>query len=214
MPPAVAIAGAAVVGGAAQMITGNKAAKAQRQSAELSVAEQRRQYDQSRADMMPWMTAGQSALTRLQQVYGLTPSPAGSPYGGFETSPGYQFRRDEGLKAVERSAAARGLLGSGATMKGIDRYAEGLAASEYDSYASRLAQLAGLGQGATAQTGALGASATNNITQALLASGNARASSYANTGSAINGTLNNLVTAYLFNKGGGFGSTVPMTAGG
>jgi hypothetical protein len=29
-------------------------------------------------------------------------------YGGFFTSPGYAFRRDEGLKAIDRGAAASG----------------------------------------------------------------------------------------------------------
>jgi hypothetical protein len=42
-----------------------------------------------------------------------------------------------------------------------------LAASEYDSYTARLAQLAGLGQSATAGTAAAGSSATNNISNAL-----------------------------------------------
>jgi hypothetical protein len=66
-------------------------------------------------------------------------------YGGFFTSPGYAFRRDEGLKAIDRGAAARGILHSGASVKAEQRYGEGLAASEYDSYTARLAQLAGLG---------------------------------------------------------------------
>jgi hypothetical protein len=118
-------------------------------------------------------------------------------YGGFFTSPGYAFRRDEGLKAIDRGAAARGILHSGASVKAEQRYGEGLAASEYDSYTARLAQLAGLGQSATAGTAAAGANASNNISSALIASGNARASSYANVGSSINAGLNNVMTAYL-----------------
>lgn len=214
MPPAVAIAGATLVGAGATLVAGSKAAKAQGRAADLSVAEDRRQYDQDRIDLAPWRTAGGAAVQQLARLYGVggvPPTSTGDPandnaaYGGFFASPGYRFRLDEGIKAVERSAAARGLLRSGAAAKSIQRYGEGLAASEYDSYAARLAQLAGLGQGAAAGTVAAGQTATSNITQALMASGNARASSYANTGSAVNTGLNNLMTAYLFQQGGGFG---------
>lgn len=49
--------------------------------------------------------------------------------------PGYQFRLEEGKKAIERSAAARGTLMSGRTAKELERYGQGLAADEYaDSY--------------------------------------------------------------------------------
>jgi hypothetical protein len=166
--------------------------------------------DQTRADYAPWRTAGASAVTALTNAYGLNgstnPGPVGTEqgqpvsgaYGGFFTSPGYQFRRDEGLKAIDRGAAARGALtGSGATIKAEQRYGDGLAASEYDAYTSRLAQLAGLGQSATAGTAAAGSTAAGNISSALINSGNARASSYTNTASAINSGLNNVMSAYL-----------------
>ena len=131
-----------------------------------------------------------------------TPAPAApvGPYGGLRTSPGYQFRLDEGIKAIDRSASARGLRRSGGTAMAVQRYGEGLAASEYDSYASRLAQLSGFGQSATAGTAAAGASAAQAIGNAQMAAGNARASSYLNTASSINSGLNNAVTAYGYGK--------------
>jgi hypothetical protein len=210
MPPAVAIAGAAVVGAGASIVAGNKAAKAQTKAADASIAEQRREYDQDRADLAPWRTAGASALSKLSAAYGLngTPTVTGGPtnpdgtvnsdaYGGFFASPGYQWRLSEGLKAIDRGAAARGQLGSGATIKAEQRYGEGLAASEYDAWASRLQQMAGVGQAATNTTVAAGQNAASTISNNLIASGNARASSYANTGSAINSGLNNVMSAYL-----------------
>jgi hypothetical protein len=101
------------------------------------------------------------------------------------------------LKAIDRGAAARGALTGGATIKAEQRYGDGLAASEYDAYTARLAQLAGLGQSATAGTAAAGSTAAGNISSALINSGNARASSYTNTASAINSGLNNVMSAYL-----------------
>lgn len=149
-----------------------------------------------------WRQGGQAA----------SPAPGGAtatppaPYGGLLTSPGYRFRLDEGIKALERSASARGLRKgpvygmSGATAKAVQRYGEGLAASEYDSYAARLAQLAGFGQSATAGTAAAGASYAQGASNAYMAAGNARASGYANTASAINSGLNNVMTAYLWQQ--------------
>lgn len=132
-----------------------------------------------------------------------TGAPAGpaTPYGGLQTSPGYEFRRDEGIKAIERSQLARGLGRSGATVKAIDRYADGLAASEYDNYASRLAQLAGFGQSATAGTAAAGSNYANGAAAAYTNAGNARASGYANVGSSINSGLNGVMSAYLMGGG-------------
>src|SRR4029453_14092195 len=60
-----------------------------------------------------------------------------------EQSPGFQFRLGEGLKALEKSAAARGTLLTGGTLKGLQRYAQDFASNEYQN---RYNQLLGLGQ--------------------------------------------------------------------
>lgn len=246
---AAALIGAAVIGGGTALAAGSAAAKAQRKGAETSaaaseratqaqIAESQRQYDTTRADYAPYREAGYGALGKLAGMYGVTPTNAdGTPVaggvaqsmglgyagdGGFTASPGYAFRRSEGLKAVERGASASGALGSGGAVKAKMRYADGLASSEYDTYASRLAALAGIGTGATGATAAAGANASNQITSAYganganqgaaaTAAGNARASSYANAGSTINGTVNNLASLYMYQNGGGFGGGGPMT---
>lgn len=55
--------------------------------------------------------------------------------------PGYQFRLGEGLKSIERGAAAKGTLLTGGTLKGLQNYAQGLASQEYGQAYDR-----GLGQ--------------------------------------------------------------------
>ena len=45
--------------------------------------------------------------------------------------PGYQFRFNEGMKALERSAAAHGNLQSGATLKALTRYSQDYASNEF-----------------------------------------------------------------------------------
>lgn len=212
---AVAIIGAGVVGAGASIVAGDQAASATQRAADQSVAEQRRQYDQIRADQTPYRDTGTLSLDKLASLYGVqraggtyTPptdaNGVAAPYGGFETSPGYQFRRDEGLKAVERGAAARGLLRSGAAVKATERFADNTASAEYENFANRLASLAGLGQTATQATSAAGQNAANNISNAYLSAGNARASAYQNAGNAIGGLASDLAGVYVYGKGGGF----------
>ena len=45
--------------------------------------------------------------------------------------PGYQFRQDEGAKAIERKGAARGMLQSGRTLQSLSNFSQGLASQEY-----------------------------------------------------------------------------------
>jgi hypothetical protein len=211
MLPFAALLGASAIGGLVQAKAGKKAANAQLQAGREQIAELRRQYDTTRADFEPWRVVGQGALGKMAGAYGIPIPGAGGeaganpsaadPYGGFFTSPGYRFRLDEGTKAVERSAASRGLLKSGGAVKAIQRYGEGLASSEYDAFWNRLAGLAGVGQAATGQTAAAGQAASQGIAGAYGMMGNARASSYANTGSAINNGINNALQAYLFMQG-------------
>ena len=90
---------------------------------------------------------------------GLGPGPGGGAPGqigaGLEQSPGYQFRLNEGMKALQRSAAARGTLLTGGTLKGLERYAQDYASNEYGTRVNQLAGLAGIGQTATDRTGDL-----------------------------------------------------------
>ncbi|KKW92688.1 hypothetical protein [Sphingobium chungbukense] len=233
-PPAVAIAGAAVAGGISTAVAGSKAAKAQKQGAkaaadaseratQLQVDEAKRQYDLTRSDYEPYRETGYKALDTLAGLYGVGGTKI-DPTAALEATPGYKFQLDEGLKAINRSNAARGILNSGGADKARMRYASGLAASNYDAFANRIAALAGVGQSATGQTAAAGQAASNAITSAYgvngqnqanaaMAAGNARASSYANIGASISGATNNLASLYLMNNGGWFNRPTG-TAGG
>ncbi len=212
---ATAVIGSAVVGGVGSYFAGKEQADAARDAAGESAAASRYQaeiqkqmYDQTRADQTPWREAGQNALTQLT---------AGTAAGGdlmrsfsmadYEADPGYAFRLSEGMKAIERSAAARGGALSGGALRGIERYGQGLASEEYGNAFNRyttnqtnrfnrLASVAGVGQTANAALGQAGSNYANAITgisqanatnqgNAILAAGNARASGYAGMGNAI-----------------------------
>lgn len=113
----------------------------------------------------------------------------------FQTSPDYQFRMGEGVKALDRSASARGMISSGAQQKAITQYGQNLAAGEYGNFYNRLASLAGIGQTATNTTAAAGQAAAANSGNAMMqganAAGNARQSGYNAMASGIGAGVNN-----------------------
>lgn len=122
----------------------------------------------------------------------------------FENSPGYQHQLDEGNKAIERMAAARGLRLSGGTLKAGADYASGLAAQDYGNYLNRLAGVAGAGQTAAGQQVSAGQSYANAYGQNALAAGNARASGYMNQANALNSTIGDVAGIYTMGQMGVF----------
>jgi hypothetical protein len=61
--------------------------------------------------------------------------------GKWETDPGYLFRRDEGQKVLENSAAARGGLLSGQTGKALQQYGQNFASNEFGNIYDRYRNL-------------------------------------------------------------------------
>ncbi len=159
-----------------------------------------------------------AALAGLASDGGIAPTgiaPAqDDQFAAFRQSPGYQFRMQEGLKALQRSAAARGQLQSGSTMKGITEYGQGMASQEYGDYMNRLAALSGVGQTATTQTGQFGQAMAGNVGQAMIQAGEARASGYAGAANAWGGALQGVGQAVggMFGSGGG-GDTYGSSGG-
>ena len=73
-----------------------------------------------------------SAMKDFGGVAGYDPASAMRNFGAsdFQADPGYAFRLSEGMKALDRTAAARGGLLSGATLNGAQRYGSDLASQE------------------------------------------------------------------------------------
>lgn len=122
----------------------------------------------------------------------------------FEADPGYQFRQDEGNKAIERAAAARGLRMSGGAMKDMARFNQGLASQEYGNWWNRLAGMSGVGQTATSQQIQAGQNYANAFGNNTMAAGNARASGYLNMNNALQSGINNGFNIFGMHKAGMF----------
>lgn len=118
--------------------------------------------------------------------------PAGPDMSGFFTSPGYQFRRDEGTRGLERSAAARGGAFSGNALRALAEFNSGLASQEFGNYVNQLGTIAGIGQSSTNQTAAYGAENAANAGANARYAGEARASGITNQANIIGQGLNAL----------------------
>jgi hypothetical protein len=126
-------------------------------------------------------------------------------YGGFYASPGYQFRLDEGGRAYDRSAAARGMLLSGAQVKAQNRFGQGMASEEFGNYANALRSIAGVGQVANQNVGNAAGQYGQNASNAMMNSGMARASGYLGTANAIGSVANNVIASIPYWSNNGLG---------
>ncbi len=60
-----------------------------------------------------------------------------------ESTPGYKFQQEQGIKGIERAQAAKGMLGSGNTLTAAAGFSNQLAANAYQQQISNLASIAG-----------------------------------------------------------------------
>jgi hypothetical protein len=224
------IGGALSAGGA--LLGAGQISSATRDAADLSsgaaarsTALQERMFEQNQANQAPYLAAGRNALGRI--TTGIAPGGEFSKsfsMDDFTADPGYGFRMSEGLKAMERNAAARGGLISGAALKAGTRYGQDMASQEYTNAFNRyqtnrnnqlqpLQSLAGLGpttannlanvgSNYASNVGNIGTNAANTQANAGLTANQAYASAYGAAGNALNNALNpNPVMAYLQSLG-------------
>ena len=219
MPVAGAIiGGVASIGGGLMAARGaKKAARAQRRAAESAERTQREMFERQIELQEPFRQAGMTAQQQIMQLLGIGGDASAEGYGSmarpfgqadFEADPGYAFRQAEGMRALERSAAARGGLLSGNMMRGIQRFGQDLASQEYQNAFNRfqieraarlnpLQSLMGSGQSAAnVMTGAAG-QAAQNIGQMQLGAGQARASGYIGQANALAGALQGIGSAAM-----------------
>lgn len=218
---AAAVIGSAVVGAGTAIYSGKKQAEsaekgiaAESEMADANIALQKELADQQREDFAPWRDVGQQALDKIW---------SGVQSGEFEVGPidvtkdpGYQFRMDQGVEALDKSAAARGRLLSGAQQKGVNEYAQNLGSQEYaNAYAREsnekarqfniLSVLSQGGQSSAdrqAQSTAQLASTSGNIMSNLGQSQNiaqqnigaARGGAYTDTAQSVNQAAQNWLT--------------------
>ena len=138
---------------------GGQESKAAEEASDLAA----RQYQ----ELKPWRQLGKEAIGDIRDIYLRGTKP-------FTEAPGYEFRREEAQRGLDRFLAARGLHGSGRAVRGGARLLDELAAQEYDRGLNRLAMMAGMG--GTGQQ--LSGQALGRQAGYTLAGGQARQSGY------------------------------------
>jgi len=197
------------IGAVASIVGSQGASHAAGSAGRLARDAEWQMYNQNREDLAPYRQAGYGALNEVQNLFMGSAAERAGAMSRFETSPDYQFRRDEGLRGIQNSAAAReGGLGSSA-LRRMTAFNSNLASGEFNNYVDRLFGIAGLGQGATNTGVAAGQNTANNISNIYQNQGNARASAYltgaAGVNNAVQGGLQNWAFNTYMNQGRGDG---------
>lgn len=186
---------------------------------------------QNQAQLSPWFQSGQDANNVISGLLGLGHYVSdGQGYGGlkldarnwqgdqqnafskFQASPDYNFRLNEGIRSLDRSAASKGMLLSGAQTKGVQQYGSGLASGEYGNWFNRLNGVAGTGLAAAQSENNSNLSATQLQNQALAGQASAYQSSANALASGIGGAFNSLGS--ILGMAGGFGGLGNIFGGG
>ena len=214
---AAATIGAGLLGAS----SARSAANTQAEATQAAQDAQERMFNKQVELQEPFRQAGIGALNKLIPLTDYTKFGMDQ----FTQDPGYAFRLSEGMKALDRTAAARGGLLSGATLKGAQRYGQDLASQEYTNAFNRyqiernaqlnpLQSLAGVGQTATgALTNAaqqFGAQTGQNLQDI----GTARASGYLGGSNALSSALGQAGQMYQYVQrtyalAGMYGNTYP-----
>jgi hypothetical protein len=202
---AVAVGGSAVAGlasGAMQAGAASDAAAIQGRAGKKANKLQKRMYLEQSEELQPWKQTGLSALSGLAN----SDFQRDFQMSDFEKDPGYEFRMAEGQKALERSAAARGGLQSGGTLKALSRYGQDFASNEFNNAYSRfnadrdrrfgrLSSIAGFGRDAVAQHNAARQNYANAYGNNLMGVANAQGAAGMAGAQAWGGALSNIAGA-------------------
>ena len=199
---------------AASGATVDKQLVAQRDALDQQMAFQREMYEKTRADFAPYRESGVANLNQLNTLLGIGGNTGAADYGRFRTAdftnadflankdPGYGFRMSEGLKAVDRQAAARGGLISGNALKASQTYGQDMASQEYNNAFNRYQTVRGntlspfqtgaaAGQAAAAMQGQANANFGSAGGQAIGQYGQGASGIYGSAGNAMNTAYGN-----------------------
>jgi hypothetical protein len=211
------------------------AASTQSDAANRAADLQNLQFQQTRDDQAPYRAAGVNALNQMQKTAGNVPGafsydnknmPGAFKFGmsDFNADPGYSFRFNEGMKALDRQAAARGGLISGGALKAATRYGQDMSSQEYKNAYDRA--LTSYNSDVNRENQAYGRALTGYNTgvasenqlynrQAAMAGIGQTATNFTDTAGAANATNvgNSLTSGAAANAAGQVGAANALTGG-
>ncbi len=218
---AAAVIGGAVIGAGASVYAGSEQAGA----AKSATSAQQGMYNQTVGNEAPFQQAGAAATGKLSDLLGTSGNTGASGYGSLtqpftaqdylnNQDPGYQFQLQQGQQALQNSQAADGGVLSGAALKGLINYNQGVASTGYQNAWSRwnqqqtntvqrLGSLAQLGQAAGSNQASGASTFAGGISNTITGAGNAEAAGAVGAANAATGAVNNGVGYYYLSQNTG-----------
>lgn len=205
-----------MLGSIASAVIGNKgaskASKAQVQAAQMGIDAQKEIYGKNQVALAPFQSLGAPAGQQINALLGLSDDPAAAAkaFEAYRGSTGYDFRVKQGQNALNSGYAGSGTLQSGAALKGLDDYRQGMASAEFGNYLNALGNQQSLGFSAASALAGVGQNYANSVGNLYQDQGNARANAALtkaqNTSNAVQSGINSLFS--IVGGGGGFGKSL------
>lgn len=133
------------------------AANAQERAAQAGIAEQRRQLEAMQSMLAPYVGAGNTAITGMQNLSGAGGSDAQQQaVAALEQSPQFNALVQQGETGILQNASATGGLRGGNVQGALAQFRPQMLSQLIDQQYSRLGNLAQLGQASAAGVGSAG----------------------------------------------------------
>lgn len=221
----LAMIGGSIISGLIGADASKSAAGTQADSANRATDLNQHIYDQSQANLNPYMGFGRGAGTTLSSML----APGGQLTRGFTPAdflankdPGYGFQLQQGQQALQNSQAAGNGVLTGSSLKDLIGYNQGMASTGYQNafdrwqaqntnVYNRLMGMSQLGENAAAGAGNTGASIGANMAGSMMGAGNAAAAGRIGSANAISGGINNAAGYYYLNQMGK-SNTMPVSS--
>jgi hypothetical protein len=200
--PMGAAVGAGLGSGVDASNAASSAASTQAGAANNATQAQLDMFKQMRGDLKPYMDQGTLSLADLNKLMA-NPSMV-------TQLPGYEFQMDQGMGAIENSAAAKGLTGN--TLKDLNTFGQGMASNYYNDYWKKLFDMMTTGQDSAAGVGQAGINTGTNIGNNMIGAGNALAAGQVGSANALAGGISNSLPWLMqaMNSGGGTQAAAPI----
>lgn len=129
---------------------------------------------------------------------------ANDAFNAYRTSTGYDFRMNEGMRALNSGYAGAGTIKSGAAIRAANDYGQGMASQEFGNYLNAIGTQQGVGLNAAGAQAGVATNYANSLGNIYQQNGanqaNAALASASAMGGAINGAASSITSAMGYNK--------------
>lgn len=156
-------------------------------------------YDEAEGYLDPRYEQEQSAIARVNALLGLPGGDGSDPTEVLRSTPGYQWRFNQGQQATERVAAMGGGLVSGNTLAALQEYGQGMADQGFEDYLQNVLGVAS--QGTDRIRAGLATERGNILSDYRLGAAGARASGVTGSANALIGGASSAIDTINYNRG-------------